>query len=100
MNPEKTSTNSSPAQVCSFVAEALGITDVSKVVESARFVEDLGADSLDRVEMIMGAEEHFAIEIDDQSAEKIQTVGDMIQYIQAAQNIGTSNSGLNSTQSA
>lgn len=53
-----------------------------EVKEDSKFVEDLGADSLDVVELVMALEEKFGIEIPDEDAEKIQTVGDAIQYIE------------------
>ncbi len=62
------------------VAEQLGV-DEAKVVPSARFTDDLNADSLDLVEMIMSLEEEFGVEIPDEDAEKILTVGDAIEYI-------------------
>ena len=62
------------------VAEQLGV-DESKIVPSARFTDDLNADSLDLVEMIMSLEEEFGVEIPDEDAEKILTVSDAIEYI-------------------
>ena len=53
----------------------------SKVVESANFIDDLGADSLDQVELVMAFEEEFGIEIPDEAAEKIVTVGNAVKYI-------------------
>ncbi|WP_200762687.1 acyl carrier protein [Nitrosophilus alvini] len=53
-----------------------------EVKEDSKFVEDLGADSLDVVELVMALEEKFGIEIPDEDAEKIQTVGDAIKYIE------------------
>ncbi len=64
------------------VAEQLGV-DESKIVPSARFTEDLNADSLDLVEMIMSLEEEFGVEIPDEDAEKILTVQDALDYIDA-----------------
>ena len=63
------------------IAEQLGVEE-SKVTRSASFVDDLNADSLDLVEMIMSLEEEFKIEISDEEAEKIQTVGDAVDFIQ------------------
>jgi len=63
------------------IAEQLGVEE-SKVTRSASFVDDLNADSLDLVEMIMSLEEEFKLEISDEDAEKIHTVGDAIDYIQ------------------
>jgi acyl carrier protein len=62
------------------IAEQLGISD-EEIVPEASFVDDLGADSLDLVELIMALEEEFDMEISDEDAEKIQTVQDAIQYI-------------------
>ncbi|MFZ4601044.1 MAG: acyl carrier protein [Alphaproteobacteria bacterium] len=53
-----------------------------KVVEKASFIDDLGADSLDNVELVMAFEEEFSIEIPDDAAEHIQTVGDAVKFIQ------------------
>ncbi len=55
--------------------------DPAKVVESADFIKDLGADSLDTVELVMAFEEEFGVEIPDDAAEKIQTVGDAVKFI-------------------
>ena len=63
------------------IAEQLGVEE-SKVTRNASFVDDLNADSLDLVEMIMSLEEEFKLEISDEDAEKIHTVGDAIDYIQ------------------
>jgi acyl carrier protein len=68
------------ARLKKIVAEQLGV-DESKIVPSARFSDDLNADSLDLVEMIMSLEEEFGVEIPDEDAEKILTVGDAISYI-------------------
>ena len=62
------------------VAEQLGI-DPKQVNESSSFTKDLGADSLDQVEMIMALEEEFGVEIPDEIAEKLVTVGDAIKFI-------------------
>ena len=62
------------------VVEQLGV-DESQVVETASFTADLGADSLDTVELVMAFEEEFGIEIPDEDAEQIQTVKDAIDYI-------------------
>jgi len=64
------------------VAEQLGV-DVNEVTPAASFVNDLGADSLDTVELVMALEEEFGIEIPDEDAEKISTVADVISYIEA-----------------
>lgn len=62
------------------VAEKLGVSN-DKVVPQAVFVDDLGADSLDQVELIMAFEDEFDIEIPDEDAEKIKTVNDAVDYI-------------------
>jgi len=67
-------------RVREIVAEQLE-RDVNEVTNSASFIDDLGADSLDIVEMVMKMEEEFGIEIPDEEAEKIKTVNDVIQYI-------------------
>jgi acyl carrier protein len=67
-------------KVKSIIAERLSI-DESKIQESSSFIEDLGADSLDTVELIMQLEDAFAIQIPDEDAEKISTVGDAVKYI-------------------
>ena len=64
------------------VVEQLSV-DADKVEENAKFVEDLGADSLDVVELVMALEEKFDIEIPDDEAEKIQTVKDVVNYIES-----------------
>lgn len=64
------------------VVEQLGV-DAEQVTPEANFVEDLGADSLDTVELIMAFEEEFDVEIPDTDAEKIKTVQDVINYIEA-----------------
>ena len=69
-------------RVKKIVVEHLGVEE-AKVVETASFIDDLGADSLDTVELVMAFEEEFNIEIPDDAAEKIQTVGDAVNFIQA-----------------
>jgi acyl carrier protein len=68
-------------KVKSIIVEQLGI-DEGEVTNDASFVEDLGADSLDRVELIMAFEEEFGIEIPDEEAEKITRVKEAIEYIE------------------
>ena len=70
-------------KVKKIVADHLGV-DETKVVEEASFIDDLGADSLDTVELVMAFEEEFEIEIPDDAAEKIQTIKDAIDFIEAA----------------
>ncbi|OGR22323.1 MAG: acyl carrier protein [Deltaproteobacteria bacterium RIFOXYD2_FULL_66_9] len=67
-------------RVREIVAEQLE-RDVNEVTNTASFIDDLGADSLDIVELVMKMEEEFGIEIPDEEAEKIKTVNDVIQYI-------------------
>jgi acyl carrier protein len=67
-------------RVKKIVVEHLGV-DAGKVSEGASFIDDLGADSLDTVELVMAFEEEFSVEIPDDAAEKIQTVGDAINFI-------------------
>ena len=67
------------------VADHLGI-DEAKVTEESSFIDDLGADSLDTVELVMAFEEEFGSEISDSEAEKILTVGDAIKFIQGHSN--------------
>ena len=67
-------------KVKEIIVDQLGV-DENQVVESASFIEDLGADSLDTVELVMALEEEFDIEISDESAEKISKVQDAIDYI-------------------
>ena len=67
-------------RVIEIIVEQLGVGEDEVAVE-ASFIEDLGADSLDLVELIMALEEEFGLEISDEEAEKIQTVQDVINYI-------------------
>lgn len=69
-------------RVKKIVVEHLGV-DAAKVTDGASFIDDLGADSLDTVELVMAFEEEFGIEIPDDAAEKIQTVSDAISFIQS-----------------
>ena len=71
-------------QVKQIVVDHLGIDD-SKVTPESKFIDDLGADSLDTVELVMAFEEKFGIEIPDDAAETIQTVKDAINYIESKQ---------------
>lgn len=71
-------------KVKEIIVEQLGV-DEAEVVMEASFIDDLGADSLDIVELIMALEEEFDLEIPDKEAEKIATVGDAVEYIKAHQ---------------
>lgn len=68
-------------RVKSIIAEQLGVKP-EEVTPEASFVEDLGADSLDTVELVMALEEEFCIEIPDEDAEKMTSVGDAVKYIE------------------
>ena len=67
-------------KVRNVTAEQLGVKE-NEVKSESRFVEDLGADSLDTVELVMAIEEEYGIEIPDEDAEKAKTVGDVVAYI-------------------
>ena len=69
-------------KVKSIIVEQLGV-DEDEVTPEASFIDDLGADSLDIVELVMAFEETFGLEIPDEDAEKITTVGDAVRYIQS-----------------
>ncbi|MCX8116394.1 MAG: acyl carrier protein [Desulfobacterota bacterium] len=69
-------------RVKEIIVEQLGVNE-SEVTPEAKFVDDLGADSLDLVELVMALEEEYNMEISDEDAEKIQTVGDAIEYIKS-----------------
>lgn len=69
------------ARVKKIVIEHLGVEE-DKVVPEASFIDDLGADSLDTVELVMAFEEEFSVEIPDDAAEKIQTVKDAVSFIE------------------
>ena len=71
-------------RVKKIVVEHLGV-EADKVTENASFIDDLGADSLDTVELVMAFEEEFGIEIPDDAAESIVTVGDAVKYIDKTQ---------------
>ena len=71
-------------KIKSIVADQLGV-DEDQVTEDASFIDDLGADSLDTVELRMAFEEEFDVEIPDEDAQKIKTVKDVIEYIESKQ---------------
>ena len=68
-------------KVKKIIAEHLGIEDMEKITEDAKFIDDLGADSLDTVELVMAFEEAFDVEIPDDKAETILTMGDAITHL-------------------
>ena len=68
-------------RVKDIIVEQLGVNP-EQVTPSASFIEDLGADSLDTVELVMAFEEEFSVEVPDEDAEKLQTVGDVNKYIE------------------
>ena len=71
-------------KVKDIIVEQLGV-NADQVTADAKFIEDLGADSLDTVELVMALEEEFSIEVPDEEAEKLQSVGDVIKYIEDKQ---------------
>jgi len=71
-------------RVKDIIVEQLGVNP-DQVTPEAKFIEDLGADSLDTVELVMALEEEFGQEIPDEEAEKLQSVGDVIKYIEDSQ---------------
>jgi acyl carrier protein len=68
-------------EVKAIIAEQLGVK-IEEVTDKASFIDDLGADSLDTVELVMALEEKFGIEIPDEDAEKMTTVGEAIKYLE------------------
>ena len=72
--------SASAEKIKAVIAEQLGVKP-EEVTEGAKFVDDLGADSLDTVELVMALEEEYGVEIPDEDAEKLLTVGDAIKYI-------------------
>jgi acyl carrier protein len=74
----------SDQRVKDIIVEQLGVKP-DQVTPEAKFIEDLGADSLDTVELVMALEEEFGIEVPDEQAEKLQSVGDVIKYIEDSQ---------------
>lgn len=75
-------------EIREIVCEQLGV-NVEEAEPASSFIDDLGADSLDTVELVMALEEKFNIEIPDEDAEKIQTIGDVIKYIERKTNLST-----------
>jgi len=81
---EETDMSDIAERVKKIVIDHLGV-DADKVVEGASFIDDLGADSLDTVELVMAFEEEFGVEIPDDAADSILTVGDAVKFIEKAQ---------------
>jgi acyl carrier protein len=75
------SDKSTEERVKDIIVEQLGV-NADQVTTDAKFIEDLGADSLDTVELVMAFEEEFGIEVPDEEAEKLQSVGDVVRYIE------------------
>jgi acyl carrier protein len=75
---------STEQRIKEIIVEQLGV-NADQVTSEAKFIEDLGADSLDTVELIMALEEEFGIEVPDEEAEKLQSVGDVTKYIEENQ---------------
>ncbi|MDG2125522.1 MAG: acyl carrier protein [Verrucomicrobiales bacterium] len=71
-------------KVRDIIVDQLGV-NADQVTPEAKFIEDLGADSLDTVELVMAFEEEFGIEVPDEEAEKLQSVGDVINYVNSQQ---------------
>lgn len=78
------SDNSLADRISKIIVEQLGVNE-DQVKPEAKFIEDLGADSLDTVELVMALEEEFGTEIPDEDAEKLQSVGDVIKFIEDTQ---------------
>ncbi|MAE32474.1 MAG: acyl carrier protein [Verrucomicrobiales bacterium] len=78
------SDNSPADRIKKIIVEQLGVNE-DQIKPEAKFIEDLGADSLDTVELVMALEEEFGTEIPDEEAEKLQSVGDVVKYIEDTQ---------------
>ena len=78
------SDNSPADRIKKIIVEQLGVNE-DQVKPEAKFIEDLGADSLDTVELVMALEEEFGTEIPDEDAEKLQSVGDVIKFVEDTQ---------------
>lgn len=70
-------------KVNSIIGEKLGVSDSASLIPEANLLDDLGADSLDVVEVVMALEEEFNIEVPDKDVESIRTIGDIVQYVGA-----------------
>ncbi len=69
-------------KIIKVICDKLGVT-ADKVVPEAKFIEDLGADSLDQVELVMALEDEFSLEIPDEDAEKLKSVGEVLNYVKS-----------------
>ena len=69
-------------KIIKVITDKLGVT-ADKVVPEAKFIEDLGADSLDQVELVMALEDEFSLEIPDEDAEKLKSVGEVLTYVKS-----------------
>ncbi len=69
-------------KIIKVICDKLGVT-ADKVVPEAKFIEDLGADSLDQVELVMALEDEFSLEIPDEDAEKLKSVGEVMTYVKS-----------------
>ena len=78
------SDNSPADRIKKIIVEQLGVNE-DQIKPEAKFIEDLGADSLDTVELVMALEEEFGTEIPDEEAEKLQSVGEVVKYIEDTQ---------------
>ncbi|MBC8243435.1 MAG: acyl carrier protein [Verrucomicrobiota bacterium] len=78
------SDNSPADRIKKIIVEQLGVNE-DQIKPEAKFIEDLGADSLDTVELVMALEEEFGTEIPDEEAEKLQSVGDVVKFIEDTQ---------------
>ena len=78
------SDNSTAERINKIIVEQLGVNE-DQIKPEAKFIEDLGADSLDTVELVMALEEEFGTELPDEEAEKLQSVGDVVKYIEDTQ---------------
>lgn len=70
-------------KIVNIIGEQLGLDDVSEITRETSLINDLEADSLDAVEIIMGIEDEFGIEISDEDAEKFKNIGDIVDYVEA-----------------
>lgn len=91
--------SSSRERIKNIIADSLSVEDSKKIEDHSKLAEDLGADSLDTVELIMKLEEEFGIEIPDEDAEKIQTFGDVVAFIDKKMGEKKGSSGSKSAES-